>query len=280
MNYYEYIFAISDNSEIVRDVLSGLLADAGFESFEETGEGLKAYIPENLCEENAINAVLQDFPIDGLKITYTKGYIESRDWNEEWEKNYFQPIIIDNKVVIHSSFHKDAPHLTYDIVIDPKMAFGTGHHATTSMMVSFILNTDLAGKSVLDMGCGTAVLAILAKMCGADRVTAIDNDRWAYENAVENLQLNDIDGVKIALGDASLLGGETYNCIFANINRNILLADIPNYAKCLKSDSLLFLSGFYLSDIDILTEKSAKYGLKLIETMENSNWAAIKLKKN
>ncbi|MDR1762431.1 MAG: 50S ribosomal protein L11 methyltransferase [Dysgonamonadaceae bacterium] len=276
MNYYEFIFSICPCSEIACDILSGLLADAGFESFEETGGGLKAYVQENLADEPALEKIFKNFPLPDIKISYTKNYIESRDWNEEWEKNYFQPIIIDNQVVIHSSFHKDIPGLPFDIVIDPKMAFGTGHHATTSMMVSFILETDLAGKTVLDMGCGTAVLAILAKMRGAARTTAIDNDRWAYENALENLRLNGITGVNAAFGDASLLGGETYDLIFANINRNILLADIPVYAKRLNRGGSLVMSGFYPEDIPVLQEKCGQNGLKLVDTKENSGWASVR----
>ena len=190
MNYYELQITLIPNTEVSRDILSALLAEIGFESFTESETGLNAFISEKLFSEEKIAEIIENFPLPDTNIEYRIEYIKSQDWNEEWEKNFFQPIIIDDKVVIHSSFHKDIPLFEYDIVIDPKMAFGTGHHSTTSLMVSYLLELVLENKSFLDMGCGTAVLAILAKMKGASPITAIDIDEWAYENSIENIQLN------------------------------------------------------------------------------------------
>ncbi|GHT62706.1 ribosomal protein L11 methyltransferase [Bacteroidia bacterium] len=279
MDYYEIQLTINPNTEIHRDVLAALLADIGFESFIESGQGLTAYIPENLYSANHLSAILKDLPLPGLSAQYQSVYVKTRDWNEEWEKNFFQPITIDNQVVIHSSFHKDIPVLKYDIVIDPKMAFGTGHHATTALMVSYLLETELKGKSVLDMGCGTAVLAILAAMKGAQPVRAIDNDEWAIKNAQENIRLNNTPDIRVELGDANLLGKETYDFIFANINRNILLNDFPVYVKCMYPGASLFMSGFFKEDADLMIEAGKKYGLKLVSEKENGEWMAVEFKK-
>lgn len=163
---------------------------------------------------------------------------QSKNWNEEWEKNYFQPIVIGNECVIHSSFHQDTPEARFDILIDPKMSFGTGHHETTSLMLAELLKLDVTGKSFLDMGCGTAVLAILARMKDASPVTAIDIDEWAYENSLENIRLNHVSDITVKLGGAELLGTETYDIILANINRNILLHDMHRYISCMHTGSL------------------------------------------
>ena len=275
MNYYELKLTLIPNTEINRDILSALLAEIGFESFVESEKGLDAYVSEKLYSEEKIAEVLENLPLLDTTVKYHIEYIPSQDWNEEWEKNFFQPIIIDNKLVIHSSFHKEIPSFQYDIIIDPKMAFGTGHHSTTSLMVSYLLELELKNKSFLDMGCGTAVLAILAKMKGADPVTAIDIDEWAYNNSLENIHLNNTPEIQVKLGDVSLLGEETYDVIFANINRNILLADIPVYAQCMKSGSSLFMSGFYSEDMDVIIKKCEEEQLKFISYKEKNNWVAL-----
>ncbi|MDR1632127.1 MAG: 50S ribosomal protein L11 methyltransferase [Dysgonamonadaceae bacterium] len=278
MDYYEIQLTLNPNTEVHRDVLSALLADIGFESFVESEQGLTAYISENEYSEKRLSSVLEDFPLPGLSVQYQAVYMKSKNWNEEWENHFFQPIIIDNQVVIHSSFHKNVPALKYDIVIDPKMAFGTGHHATTAMMVSYLLETELEGKSALDMGCGTAVLAILAAMKNARQVRAIDNDEWAYKNALENIRLNQTPYIQVELGDANLLGKETYDFIFANINRNILLNDIPVYAKCMHQGSSIFMSGFFNEDIDLIVEAGRKCGLEYVSEKKNDQWAGVELK--
>jgi ribosomal protein L11 methyltransferase len=275
MNYYELKLAIHPNTEISRDVISAFFAEIGFESFVESEAGLDAFVPEKLYDAASIADVLKNLPFPDTKVDYSVELIQDRDWNEEWEKNSFQPIIVDNQVVIHSSSHKDFPALPYDIVIDPKMTFGTGHHSTTALMVSSLLELDLQGKSFLDMGCGTAVLAILANKRGASPVTAIDIDTWAYENSLANIRLNQTPDIRVEWGDASLLGKEAYDVIFANINRNILLNDISTYAACMHPGSSLFLSGFYQEDIAVITEKCQLAQLEFVDYKEQNNWVAV-----
>jgi ribosomal protein L11 methyltransferase len=275
MDYYELKLKITPNTEINRDVLSALLADIGFESFVESEKGLNAFVPEKNYSQETFSEVLENFPLQDIDIQYQVEFVKSRDWNEEWEKHFFQPIIIDNQAIIYSSFHKNIPELSYNIVIDPKMAFGTGHHATTALMVSYLLELDLRDRSFLDMGCGTAVLAILAKMKGANPVTAIDNDEWAYENSLENIRLNGTPDIQVVLGDATLLDKDNYDIIFANINRNILLNDIHRYAECMHPGSSLFMSGFYLEDKEIITEECQKRQLQFVSYKEKENWIAM-----
>jgi ribosomal protein L11 methyltransferase len=207
--------------------------------------------------------------------------IEGQDWNEEWEKHYFQPIVVAGRCVIHSSFHKDYPICPLDITIDPKMAFGTGHHATTSLMAKFLLDTDLKGKSVIDMGTGTGLLAIIAAMRGASPVTAIEIDPAAKDNAVENVALNGHNEINVILGDASALENIAPADFFlANINRNVILTDIPLYASRLKQDGLMALSGFYQEDIDMLLEAAANLGLhEHGREVSDTGWSSLILKR-
>ena len=279
MNYYELKISLTPNTEVNRDVISAMLAEIGFESFVESDTGLNAYVAEKLFSEDAVADVLENLPLSGVAVQYESERIKSRNWNEEWEKNFFQPIIIQDQVIIHSSFHKDIPSFPYDIVIDPKMAFGTGHHSTTALMVSYLLEQNLEGRSLLDMGCGTAVLAILAYKKGAKPILAIDNDEWAYENSLENIRINRASGIQVKLGDANLLGEERYDFIFANINRNILLNDIPVYAASMQPDASLFMSGFYKEDLAVISDACQKQSLKLIGYKEDNRWVAAEYKK-
>ena len=274
MDYFELKISLTPNTETNRDVISALLAGIGFESFVESEAGLDAYIAGKVFSEAAVEELLNDFPLPDVGVQYELELIKSRDWNEEWEKNFFQPIVIQDQVIIHSSFHKDIPPFPYDIVIDPKMAFGTGHHSTTALMVSYLLEQNLEGKSFLDMGCGTAILAILAQKRGAKPVMAIDNDEWAYENSLENIRINQASGIRVELGDASLLGKERYDFIFANINRNILLNDIPVYAACLNPGASLFMSGFYEDDLALISEACQQQSLKFVGNKEDNGWVA------
>lgn len=278
MNYIELKFTLEPNTEINRDLLSAILGEIGFESFVESEKGINAYVREKLFSEESLAEVLENVPLPNTHIRYHIETIEDKNWNEEWEKHFFQPIIIDNRAVIHSSFHQNVPQLPYDIVIDPKMAFGTGHHATTSLMVSYLLDMDVSEKSFLDMGCGTAVLAILARKKGAFPVKAIDIDSWAYENSLENIQLNKTSDIEIELGDASLLGKEKYDFIFANINRNILLADIGTYARCMKKGAFLYMSGFYQEDMDVILKECDKHKLRFVSHKGKDNWVAMELR--
>lgn len=278
MKYSVAHLVFSDPDDFISDILAAQLGEIGFESFVVTEIGLDAFVQDSKLDENALNQVVADFSFD-TTITFSLESVENKNWNEEWEKYFFEPIVIDDKCLIHSSFHKDFPKLEYDITIDPKMAFGTGHHETTSLMVSEILKMDFTGKTVLDMGCGTSVLAILASMRGAEKLTAIDIDDWCVDNSLENLELNNITNIEVFLGDASLLPGKTFDVILANINRNILVNDMQTYAGCLQKNGLLFMSGFYTEDIPIIEKEANKYGLTLLGSREKNNWAMIRMVK-
>ncbi len=279
-DYYRIRIDVADATEDKTDLAAAYLADAGFESFEPDGRGLTAYIKREAGDGVKIaEEALTDFPMEAdFKISGE--VIEGEDWNEEWEKNYFKPILIEGRCVIHSTFHREIPDAEYDIVIDPKMAFGTGHHDTTSQMVKHILELDLKGKSVIDMGTGTGILGILAAMCGAERVIGIEIDEAAYENAKENVMLN---GVKMELihGDATALSGlEPAEYLFANINRNIILGDIDRYASRLKTGGEMLLSGFYDTDIAMIADAASRYGLREeTRLVSDSRWVALRLVK-
>lgn len=276
MDYVEVSFFIDSeiDSEIVSDVLASELSPIGFESFVTEGNTLKAYVPVNQFSKENIDQVIAEFPLEAT-LSYEDKFIKTENWNEEWEKNFFQPIVVGNECVIHSTFHKDIPQTTYEILIDPKMAFGTGHHETTFLMLSQILKMDVEGKRVLDMGCGTAVLGILASMRGAKEIVAIDIDEWAYNNSVENVELNKTPNVEVKLGAAELLAGESFDIIIANINRNILLNDINRYAACMTKGATLYMSGFYTEDISAIEEECNKYGLQLFTQDSKNNWAVV-----
>ena len=261
-------------------MLAALLAEVGFESFLPEEDGMSAYAPQALYDADAVAAVVDAFPLEGFVITYTDEFIEGEDWNAEWEKNYFQPIVLGTDCVIHSTFHKDIPTARYDILIDPKMAFGTGYHQTTCHMLRAILASDMKGKSVLDMGCGTALLAILARKHGATDVVAIDIDEFAYENAKENILLNDTPDIEVRLGGAEAIKeNDSFDYVIANINRNILLMDMANYVRCMHSGSHIFISGFYTEDMEVLKEEANRHGLRYIDYAEDNNWAMMKFVK-
>ena len=276
-DYLKLHISANPCSEDITDLLAAFLADEGYESFIADDEGLNAYIIKDQFDETKVKKVLSDFPIE-TNLTYSFETEKGKDWNEEWEKNYFKPILIGEKCVVHSSFHKDIPEAEFDIQIDPKMAFGTGHHSTTSGMIRLILEENLEGKSVIDMGTGTGILAFLCKMKGASEVVAIEIDPFAIENARENAVLNNLD-ITFICGDASSLKetGEA-DLFMANINRNIITNDLKKYSKHLKKDGTMMLSGFYSHDIPIVMSYAEKEGLTLIETIEDNNWVAIKLK--
>ena len=275
MNYVEITLSIQPFEEYIADILASELGEIGFDSFVPTENGIIAYIQESNFQKQDFENLLSDFPVFG-KIDYSIKNIPQENWNEEWEKNFFEPIIIGNECVIHSSFHKNIPQAKYNIIIDPKMSFGTGHHETTSLMIEEILKMDFVGKKVLDMGCGTSVLAILASMRGAKNVTAIDIDEWCVENSHENVKLNNVSDIEILLGDAELLKGMIFDIIIANINRNILLADIRQYAECLTNNGELYMSGFYKEDIPIIETEANKNGLKLDCFKEKNGWVVVR----
>ncbi|TCK68671.1 ribosomal protein L11 methyltransferase [Winogradskyella wandonensis] len=258
------------------EILIAELGYAGFESFVENETGVTAYIQKGDWDAFILDNI-QILNSDEFEITYQFNEIEQTNWNAEWENN-FKPIDVDSLVTVRAPFHKK-PNTKFDLVIEPKMSFGTGHHETTYMMIQHILKNDFKNKSVLDMGCGTGVLAILAEKCGAYKVDAIDIDNWCYLNSLENVERNDCHHISVYEGDATLLEGKSYDIIIANINRNILLLDIPTYAKCLKANGMLFLSGFYNEDVSIINSKCKDFNLTLKDQLERNNWASLMLKK-
>jgi ribosomal protein L11 methyltransferase len=282
MRYYEYTFTYTSrlDTDIINAVWASELGRAGFDSFEETADGLKGYISAGLHHPARLNEAIRSFPLEGVVIHYAEKVMEDKDWNEEWVKNYFKPIVIGNQCIIHAPFQTVAQGYTYDIVVHPKMAFGTGHHETTFLMICEILKSELAGKAVLDMGCGTAVLAILAARKGAAPVVAIDIDEWAYNNAIENTLLNQAGDIRILRGGAELLpNGGTFDVVLANINRNILLRDLPRYAACMNPGAILLMSGFYTEDIPAIQKESACNGLSSLSQAEKNQWAMVKVQK-
>jgi ribosomal protein L11 methyltransferase len=279
MDYIEIHVKITPVNTVVNDLLAAGLAEIGFESFSECEDGMLAYVAASQYDETSLRSCIPaELLGSGLLVTET--CIPGQNWNEEWEKNYFQPIVIGSECVIHSSFHTGVPEATYDILIDPKMAFGTGHHETTSLMLEALLKLDVAGKSFLDMGCGTAVLAILAAMKGAVNVLGIDIDEWAVNNALENIQLNQTPGIEILAGCAELLEHTaSFDIVFANINRNILLADMAAYVAKMEHGSLLFMSGFYQEDLPIIRSTAESLGLTFIDHAVKNNWVAARFQK-
>lgn len=273
MKYLEFTFAITPFSEDAADALSGVLAEEGFESFVTTETGLVAYIQEPLYRGEEVQQALVAFPLDCTLMVEIQP-VEEQNWNEEWEKNYFQPIVVDGQCVIRSSFHTNIPAVPFDILIDPKMAFGTGHHETTYLMLCEVLKADVVGKSVLDMGCGTAVLAILAAKRGATDLVAIDIDEWATENSLENIRLNNQPSINIKTGGAELLGDRQYDIVLANINRNILLADMHAYVGDMVKGGSIYFSGFYTEDLPMIRQEAVRNGLTFVGHTEKNNWVA------
>lgn len=278
-DYVEVRLDVTPCDETRTDILAALLAEAGFESFVPDETGMTAYIRSEEFSADTVDGVITAFPMES-DITWHHTVVEGQDWNKEWEKNYFQPIVIDDKCVIHSSFHKDIPVCTYDIVIDPKMAFGTGHHSTTSLILRQLISMDINGLNVVDMGTGTGILAILAAMRGAKRIDAIEIDEFAYVNARENLRLNDAEMVALHLGDASVLASiHDVNLFIANINRNIITADMASYAATLAPGATMLLSGFYEEDIPVILASAQPHNLTYLTHTTDKNWTCLKLMK-
>jgi ribosomal protein L11 methyltransferase len=274
--YIEYSFTVSPK-EPATEILIAELGNVGFESFVENENGVTAYIQK----ENWNDRLLEDIFVLNSKefdIEYQYNEVAQTNWNAEWEKN-FEPIQVEDIVSVRAPFHEN-PNLQYDIVIEPKMSFGTGHHETTHMMIQHLLQLDLENKKVLDMGCGTGILAIFAEMKGAKPTDAIDIDNWCYLNSIENVSRNNCNHISVYEGDSSLLVDQKYDVIIANINRNILLMDMEIYTNCLKENAVLLLSGFYKEDIPVIDAEVVTYGLKLETVIERNNWVALKYQKN
>lgn len=283
MKYYEAIFTITPDSEPARDIVSAFAGEAGFESFDNEADGLKGYVQVDLFDKEKLNTSLNGFPIDGVHVDYKISEVNDEDWNATWEQEGFEPIKIADKCVIYDA--KDADKINSDdslpkmkIGIDARQAFGTGTHETTQMMVGTLLELDLKGKHVLDCGCGTGILGIVAAKCGASEVVGYDIDDWSVRNALHNAELN---GVKMEVfeGDKGVLSHVSglFDVVLANINRNILLADMPAFRDVMGSDSLLIISGFYEEDIPVLLDKAKELGLKEVSRKTNGDWACVKL---
>ena len=273
MKTFEFTFT-QPTSDIQHDMLTTMLGDLGFDSFMDDDMALKAYCTEDQRDDQAVEELLRMEVFHGVKLLNVEAMPE-KDWNELWEASY-QPVVVNERCRVRAPFHEPDPSFEFDLVIEPKMSFGTANHETTAQIITLMLETDFQGKEVLDMGSGTAVLAILAKKLGAAKTVAIDNDEWAYRNGVENAKHNHCDELKVLLGDASLLGSERYDIILANINRNILLQDIPQYVKCMNDNALLFLSGFYEEDLPALRYCCAQNGLKYLDHKSKDKWVAAR----
>ena len=271
--YREVSFSIRP-LDPAREILIAELSQLPYESFLETENGLKAYIREADFDIASLQE-LNVLTFGKSQIDYVTRIIPEENWNAKWEAD-FDPILVDGLCLVRAPFH-ETQDVAYEIVIMPKMSFGTGHHETTFLMIRQMLQLDLIGKNVLDMGCGTGVLAILACKMGAKKVRAIDIDEWSYTNSFENAKSNDCNGIEIEQGDVELLKGpESYDIILANINRNVLLSDIPNYVNRLNKDGLLLLSGFFTEDLEQITSVCAKTGLRLENFQEKNNWVSAK----
>lgn len=271
--YVEYQFSIQPKTPW-SDVLMAQLGAVGFDSFIETDQGIAAYILQDIDHDHILDNV-DIMQYDDVDIAFAKANIPPTNWNAEWEKN-FHPILVDKRCEVRAPFHEPSG-VEYDIIIEPKMSFGTGHHQTTHMMIQYLLTETLEDKTVLDMGSGTGVLAILASMRGAAHVDAIDIDTWCYENALENVARNHTNKVHVILGGAEQLGPTKYDFIIANINRNILLQDIPTYARVLKENGIILFSGFYEDDLTKITERCKEFSIKYVSHKTKDNWVGLKM---
>ncbi|WP_136668213.1 50S ribosomal protein L11 methyltransferase [Flavobacterium sp. H122] len=270
--YIGYHFQV-EPKELGSEILIAELGELPFDSFIETENGFSAYIPKDEWNEN----ILDDIYIlnnPEFKISFTFEEIEQQNWNEEWEKN-FEPIDVDGLCHVRAPFHPKTD-AKYDIVIEPKMSFGTGHHETTHMMIQHLLEMDVEGMKTLDMGCGTAILAILAEMKGAQPIDAIDIDNWCFINSIENAERNNCRHISVYEGDASLLTGKKYDLIIANINRNILLNDMQTYVDCLNPNGIILFSGFYEQDIPFIDASCTEKGLTFVKKINRNNWVSLK----
>lgn len=266
-------------TQIAKDLLPDLMGEVGFESFEDTPDGLKGYIPADLMDTNSLKQVLDTFPLEGVNITYTLSDTEDKNWNEAWENTGFAPINIDNQVLVYDARtgRKPAGDSLINIGIEAKQAFGTGTHETTRMMIGAMLQLSLRGKRVLDCGCGTGILGIAALKLGAEAVVGFDIDEWSVENTQHNAAINEVDNIEAFHGDAHVLShvSGVFDVVLANINRNILLNDMPTYLEIMNAGSVLIISGFYEEDVKLLDEKAKTLGLVKTSQKTDNNWCCL-----
>ena len=275
MKTLEYTFT-QPTSDIQHDMLTTMLADLGFDSFMDDDMTLKAYCSSEHRDDVAVEELLQMEAFNGLKLLGVEE-MPDKDWNELWEASY-QPVVVNERCRVRAPFHQLDPSFEFDLVIEPKMSFGTANHETTAQIIALMLETDFKGKEVLDMGSGTAVLAILAKKLGAAKTVAIDNDEWAYRNAFTNVALNGIEDIEIVLGDALSIKGE-YDIVLANINRNILLRDMHHYVDAMRPQAHIFFSGFYTEDLDSIKDEAVRNGLRYVRHLARNNWVVAEFVK-
>ena len=287
MKYLVAKFKIATSEDLLqvcKDLLADSAAEAGFESFEETQEGLEAYVQKELFDKDALDASIADFPIEGTDLSYTIEDADDKDWNEEWEEQGFDPICVDDQVLIYDAKHPELHPTTspdhIEIGIEAKLAFGTGNHETTRMIVSTLLNMNLYKMRVLDCGCGTGILGLVASKLGANEVVGYDIDEWSVENAKHNAQLNGVDNLEVYFGNASVINhiSGVFDVVLANINRNILLEDMKSFRGVLNEGGYMILSGFYEEDIPVLLEKAKEFGLYESGRRTDNNWACLVLK--
>lgn len=277
--YVETVFKITPFNRDVADLLTAFLGENGYEIFQDTEDGTTAYIRETLYNDAIVGSAIEAIPIKTSKVTYSSRNIPGEDWNRKWINESFTPVIVENECIIHSPCQKIEKAVRYDIRIHPVMAFGSGHHQTTHMMIQHLLEDFRPGESFLDMGCGTGVLAILASKMGAGSVTAVDIDEMAYENCRDNMALNSVPDMEVILGGSSAVAGRKFDVVAANINRNILLSDMPEYARTLNSGGRLYLSGFFVEDTEILKKSAAENGLEYKNCNSMGEWASLKFMK-
>ncbi len=271
MNYYACSFSNPEN-EVLKDMFMELLGTIGFDSFMDVDDGFEAYCQEPALNEIELNEILQMEQFANIRLL-KKELIPDQDWNATWEASY-EPVVINELCRIRAPFHNVSGSYKYDLIIEPKMSFGTAHHETTSQIIELMLQSDFTGLDVLDMGSGTGVLAILAKKLGSAMTVAIDNDEWAYRNALDNIRLNDENEIIVELGDANSLNNRQFDVILANINRNILLRDMREYVKCLVDGGRIFFSGFYEEDLKLIADEAERLGLKYDNHVTKNNWTA------
>jgi len=276
MIYTQISFKLTPDSQENREILIALLSDMAFESFDENEEQVMGYIPGESANLDEIEAITTLLP---FSVVTDHEMIPDKNWNEVWEKNYFKPLLIGGRCLVRAPFHTEYETAEFELVIEPKMAFGTGNHETTTLVAEQILDMDLTDKTVLDMGCGTGILGMLASLKGAKSVTAIDIDSWSFESTVENARLNNILNLEAKLGDAGLLGNETFEIIFANIHKNVIINDLPVYESVLQSGGKLYLSGFYTHDMADVKAKAESLGLQEIGFHEKNNWVVYSFEK-
>ena len=275
MKTVEYSFT-APSSDIQHDMLTTMLAGIGFDSFMDDSMGLKAYCPADCRDDMAVESLLLNPSFSDIHLLAVEE-MPDKDWNELWEASY-QPVVVNDRCRVRAPFHEPDPNYEFDLVIEPKMSFGTANHETTSQIIQLMLETDLQGKEVLDMGSGTAVLAILAKKLGAARTVAIDNDEWAFRNAFTNCELNGVSDVEIVLGDASSIQGR-FDVVLANINRNILLRDMCLYVNAMNPNARIFFSGFYTADLDSIKAEAERLGLRYCRHLSRNDWVAVEFVK-